>query len=238
MRPNTIGLTTPPNSHSKIYFGEYENIMRIDDNAHNVAKNLVDIAQESIWFYNEHHFNEDILGWNTLDEVSKKLFEKNITYQTIMDSAASNAIPDLIGKCVSGSYWDFLYSWIGTQEKTHSMSYSYLLDTMFGSIRLKEILDTAYTDKYIKNRLAKEVDGYDKLANAMQQYKINPTDNNNILMKKALLEALVFQMIIEHIRFPASFFVTYAIHYSNDFALPNVCKMINQINFDEIYDVY
>jgi ribonucleotide reductase beta subunit family protein with ferritin-like domain len=233
IQPNSVVLE-PVQKHSKLFFGECNGILRIDDATHQTAKNLVNLSQDSIWFYNEHTFTEDILGWNTkVCPISKRMFELIVGYQTCMDSGVSKAIPELIGNCSSNSFVKFLYNWIGVQENTHAFSYSYMLDAMFGSIKMQEILDNVYTDEYTKKRMDNEIDGFDKLDAAKLQYEAGSTPGNMRVMKKALLEALVHQMIIEELKFPPSFFAVYAIHHSNGFALPNVYKMYNQINFDE-----
>jgi len=223
---HTVDLSTKPEEHRKLFLGEFSNVMRLDSNPFKVFDNLVGLSESSFWFYRELNFTVDKVGWNNLCEASKYMFKTNILYQTVMDSAVANSIPNLMGTLASQPLLRFLYSYIGLQENNHAMSYIYTLENMFGSNETTKLVDSIYTDGEIKTRLQNEVDGYDDLAEAIA---LNDEDK----IKTNILKCLWLQMAIENIRFPASFYNTFAVNSANKFSIPNVIKQIQLIAAEE-----
>jgi ribonucleoside-diphosphate reductase beta chain len=206
--------------------GEYSNILRLDHNPFKVFDSLIGLSETSFWFFRELQFITDKVGWNNLTDAQQYMFKTNIAYQTAMDSAVANSIPKIMGSVVSQPTLDFLYNYIGLQENNHAMSYVYGLDNMFGSTEASNIVDGVYTDEFIKTRLTAEVDGYDDLHKAK-------LSGNTDEIKRCILRCLWHQMIVENIKFPPSFFNTFAINADSKFSIPNVNKLIQLIAFDE-----
>ena len=240
MRDHKVGDTYPasnciivcptqkPKLGKKIFFGEYDNYIRVDYVSHPIAQRLKEHAESNTWFTKELDFSEDITNWKKLGEKEKRVFFLNIVYQNLMDSGVSNGFLEVVVPIITQPIWQLLYARIGYEETIHAESYSYALNTIFGSDATK-ILDMVYKDKYVQKRLENEVDAYKNV------YKyVLLGGNRDDLAKKYILEMLLRVYFLEGVKFPFSFFVAWRINENYGNPIQGISRMLKLIAWDEL----
>ena len=263
MRKKLIDVDTKPEAHSKLFFGPYSGVARIDTIQFPQLKKLYESSESNTWFTNELDYAHDIVGWKELPEIAQRMFKLNISYQTLMDSGVTNIFSE-IAKFGSLSEVQYLYSRISIEENIHALSYSNALATVFGS-EAEEMLDIVYTDKVVQKRMESEVDGADKFIelcindgkmtkikrklkkmspktafsdlkdiNAIVFDKYTETEEEIDEKKKTLLMLLGASFLLEGIKFPFSFFVTWTINKAYDNNIQGMARLIKLIAWDEM----
>lgn len=223
-----ICVDRKPKEHKKLFFGEYGKFVRIDKIQFENIKKLYEASEGNSWFMNEIDYTKDSVGWKTLiPEIPQRMFKLNINYQNLMDSAVPNVFNKL-ADISSLSELEYLYSRIGIEERIHSLTYSNGLSIVFGS-EAEEILDLVYTDDVIKARMQAELDTAEEF---IQKCIVeNRTDDE---AKKALLKMLLRTFLLEGIKFPFSFFVTWTINNSYNNAIQGFARALKLIAWDEM----
>jgi ribonucleoside-diphosphate reductase beta chain len=211
----------------KLFFGDYNRYTRIDKITYPQIKKLYETSEGNTWFFNEISYEKDIIGWKEIPKNAQNMFKRNITYQTLMDSGVTSIFHE-IAKVASVSELQYLYNRIGIEENIHALSYSNALDTVFGP-EAEEILDEIYTDPFIKKRMENEVDGSDKFLDLV--FRQERTDDE---AKKSLIELLGAVFLLEGIKFPFSFFVTWAINKAYDNNIQGMARLLKLIAWDEM----
>jgi ribonucleotide reductase beta subunit family protein with ferritin-like domain len=89
---------------------------------------------------------------------------------------------------------------------------------MFGD-KATEVIDIVYTDPIIKTRLESEIDYASQL------------DKNNM---KSIFKVVVAAYLLEHIKFPFSFFVTFRINNAYNNAINGFSMLLKKIAEDEM----
>ena len=263
MRIKLIDVSKKPEPHSKLFFGEYSGLARIDTMQFPQLKKIYESSESNTWFTNELDYSKDIIGWKEIPAHAQRMFKLNISYQTLMDSGVTNIFSE-IAKFGSLSEVQYLYSRISIEENIHALSYSNALATVFGS-EAEEMLDLVYEDKIVQKRMENEVDGADKFmelcinngkttkikrklknmspSNAFSMLK----DINDIVFdryveteaeideaKKSLLMLLGASFLLEGIKFPFSFFVTWSINKAYENNIQGMARLIKLIAWDEM----
>lgn len=222
-----IDVTSPPTGQEKIFLGDFGNLIRVDSVSHVIAKNLKELSEGNVWFPKEINFNKDILGWEQLPPVARRMFQLNIAYQTVADSGVTNGYLTVLPKVLSSSIWLLVYIRIGAEEAIHAESYSYALSAMFGD-KASEIIDIVYSDPIISTRLANEVDAFTALDAAIT----NGVTGDD--MKKTILSTLANAYLLEHTKFPSSFLVTWSINEAYNSGIQGISRMLKLIANDEL----
>jgi ribonucleoside-diphosphate reductase beta chain len=216
-----------PEGHGNLFFGEYGNFIRIDKIQYPQFRKLYESSESNTWFINEIDYSADIVGWENIPPRAKRMFRKNIGYQTLMDSGVTN-IFDEISKVASVSELQYLYKRISIEESIHSLTYSNGLNIVFGS-EAENILDEVYTDKILQNRMSEEIDGSDRFLDLC--IKQGRSDDE---AKKSLLMLLGASFLLEGIKFPFSFFVTWAINKAYGNSIQGFSRALKLIAWDEM----
>ena len=222
-----ICVKKKPKEHNQLFFGEYGNYVRIDKIQFPKIKALYESSESNTWFPNEIDYSKDIVGWEKLPPRAKRMFKLNIGYQTLMDSGVTNIFSE-IAKVASVSELQYLYKRISTEESIHSLTYSNGLSVVFGS-EAEEILDMVYTDKVIQRRLDEEVDGADNFMKLCIEQRRSDDE-----AKKALLMLLGATFLLEGIKFPFSFFVTWTLNKSYGNGIQGFSRALKLIAWDEM----
>ena len=176
---------------------------------------------------NEIDYTKDAVGFDTLPDNAKSKFKKNIVYQNLMDSGVTNIFNE-IAKVASVSELQYLYHRIGIEENIHALTYSNGLSVVFGQ-EAEEILDSVYTDGVIKKRMEAEVDG----ADAFMDLCIRQGRSDDEA-KKSLLMLLGATFLLEGIKFPFSFFVTWNINKVYGNPIQGFSRSLKLIGWDEM----
>ena len=214
----------------KIFFGEFGHYLRIDSVSHNIAKKLKEASEGNTWFSKEIDYKSDKTRFSSLPEDVQRAFKLNIAYQTLMDSGVTSGFSSIMNRIITSSIWAILYSRIAIEETIHAESYSYGLSEVFG-YQSTETLDLVYNDEFVKHRMEKEVELFedvDRLCNYEQ------SDIDLEEKKKAILKLLIGIYLLEGIKFPFSFLVTFTINNSYDNAISGFTKTIKLIAHDEL----
>lgn len=228
MTENILDLNRKPENNNIIFLGDFGRYIRIDHISHDVAANLKDQSEGNTWFTKELDFESDKTKFHTLPDNVKSKFMKNISYQNAMDSGVTNGFGTVVAPIVTTSIWALLYQRIAGEEAIHAESYSYALNQVFGS-RATEILDLAYTDERIKNRLSSEVDEFAEV----KELVINQGREDDEA-KKAILRMLLRLLFLEGVKFPGSFYITWNINKNYDNAIQGLARLLKLIAHDEL----
>ena len=218
-----------------LFFGKKSKIIRVDKVSHEIFKILKEISEGNTWFTKEVDMKQDRTSFEKLKNPNdiykttppERIFKLNIAYQTIMDSAVTGGIPDMIIQCVSSSMLELLYRRISTEEAIHSESYSYGLMEVFGQ-QASGIIDLVYNDSFVKNRMKMENELF------LDLFKTLTESEDLEEKKKALLKVLIGLYCLEGIKFPYSFLITFIINDRYDNAIPGFCRTIQLIAHDEL----
>ena len=222
-----ICVDKKPENHSKLFFGEYGGYVRIDKIQYPQIKKLYESSESNTWFTNEIDYSKDIVGWKELPENAKRMFQLNINYQTLMDSGVTNIFNE-VAKVASVSELRYLYNRISIEENIHSLTYSNGLSVVFGS-EAEEILDTVYFDPIVKKRMENEIDGSEQFIDLCIRQNRNDDE-----AKKSLLMLLGAVFLLEGIKFPFSFYVTWAINKAYGNNIQGFSRSLKLIAWDEM----
>lgn len=213
---NIINLKKP--TSNPIFGGQSGGLfLRTDKVEYPIFKQLYEAAFGKFWTVKMIDFSKDAMGFESLPPTPQRMFKLNNGYQALMDSGVTNLYNDLV-KCTSNPELAILYQYIAQNESIHAMSYSEGLIQMFGS-KATEVIDIVYTDPIVKSRLDSEVD------------YANQLDSNNL---DSIFKVLVATYLLEHIKFPFSFFVTFSINKAYNNAINGFSMLLKKIAEDEM----
>lgn len=211
----------------RIFFGEYGGLIRTDTMVGEQAKRLKGFSEGNVWFPSEIDFTND--DFDALSPEAQRIFRLNIAYQTLMDSGVNNGYEQVISQIVTNQAWAMVYKRIAIEEAIHAESYSYGLVEMFGSDEAEKILDTVYEDEFVKDRISKEVLDFSDVQNLVISQGIQDDS-----AKKAIIKMILRTYLLETIKFPFSFFVTFAINKAFNSAIQGMSRLIKLIAHDEL----
>lgn len=220
----TICVDKKPKEYTKLFFGDYGNFQRIDKEPFPVFKRLAKASEANVWFTDEVDYTKDKKGIETLPDHAIDMFHKNILYQNIMDSMVPNVF-SFLSDTVTETWLSYLYSRIGTEEQIHALSYSTGLLQVFGA-KTTDMLDYVYQDKMLKKRTEKEVSA----ANTFIENVVFNGEQD----KKAVLELLLRIFVLEGLKFPYSFLVTWSINKAFGNAIQGFSQSLKLIAHDEL----
>lgn len=227
-----LDISHKPKGIEKIFLGDYGHYLRIDNVSHEIAKKLKEASEGNTWFSKEVDYKSDKTNFSSLPEDVQRLFKLNIAYQTLMDSGVTSGISMIMKRIVTSSIWSLLYSRIAIEESIHAESYSYGLSEVFGH-KSSEILDLVYEDKFVQKRMENEVELFRCVDDIYKVYESNmglDTDWN----KQSILQLLLGIYLLEGIKFPYSFLITFTINDKYDNAISGFTKTIKLIAHDEL----
>ena len=219
--------------NEKIFLGDYGHYLRIDSISHEVARTLKEASEGNTWFSKEIDYKSDKTKFSSLPEDVQRAFKLNIAYQTLMDSGVTSGISSIMNRIVTSPIWSILYSRIAIEETIHAESYSYGLSEVFCH-QATETLDLVYNDDFVKTRMAKEVELFDSVDKLNSNPMENVFDNDMTEMKQAILKLLFGIYLLEGIKFPFSFLVTFVINNNYDNAIAGFTRTLKLIAHDEL----
>lgn len=220
-------LDNQPQEYGKLFFGDYGNFGRLDKLNFEVFKNLAEASESNVWFMNEIDYTKDRKDWDRLPEEVKSKFHKNILYQNAMDSLVPNIFA-FMSEISTDTWLSYVYSRISTEEQIHALSYSSGLTQVFGA-EATNMLDYIYTDKMLKRRTEKEIEDATRfIETVFKQGK----DGDEA--KKLILQVLARVFLLEGVKFPFSFFVTWTINKGYKNALQGFSQALRLIAHDEL----
>lgn len=224
---NIVSIDQLPEERYKLFFGDSGKFLRIDHVDYPTFKKLYETAFGSFWTWRKFDFTRDRLGWDTISPVGQRMFLLNNGYQSLMDSGVVS-IYNYLSLLATNTELALAYQYIAQNESIHAASYSYGLTEMFGAEASSKI-DIVYSDPVIKTRLENEVDFTDDLfKNCIQQQLTDDT------AKETIIKAIVAAYMLEHIKFPFSFFVTWSVNKAFSKAIESFSLLLVEIAHDEL----
>lgn len=216
-----------PKETTKLFFGDYDGFIRQENIQYPKIMELVEASESNTWFVNEIDYDADVVGWKDLPPEAQNKFEKNISYQNLMDSGVVRLFAE-VSKVANVSELQYLYNRINTEENIHALTYSNGIDTVFGA-DAKRVLDRAYTDPVIQARIKNEQDGFDEFYDLCI---IQGRQDDEA--KMSLLKLLGATFMLEGIKFPFSFYVTWAINKAYGYKIQGFSRALKLIGWDEL----
>jgi len=222
-----ICLDKKPEQSWKLFFGDNGNFLRVDRCDYPVFANLYEKTTSDFWTRKVVDFSKDRVGWENLYEVARRMFLLNNGYQSAMDSGVTSIFGYFAEVCTNTELKG-LYKYNDFIEVEHAMSYSYGLSQMFGA-KAEEKIDIVYTDTVVKKRLDNEISYTDEFI----KYIIHDR-NDDDKAKELLLKEMIVTYMLEHIKFPFSFFVTWRINVGYNNAIQGFSQLLRLIGHDEL----
>ena len=191
--------------------------LRTDKNDHNTLKQLWESSLALFWTVNMVDFSKDAAGFKRIPDNAKRMFKLTNGYQSLMDGGVVNIYNHLALLANTPSV-ALSYQQIAFTESIHATSYSDGLIQVFGH-EATEIIDIVFTDPVVRTRLNNEIDITDTMI-------ANPTMRNISL-------AILATYLLEHIKFPFSFFVSFSINKAYDDAINGFSQLLSRISQEE-----
>jgi len=224
-----VCVDNKPKEPWKLFFGDNGHFLRDDERYFKKFRNLWDNAFTAIWSWKkfEELYGKDRKRWSDLPDRAKRIFLLNNAYQSLMDSGVVNIYNDLV-KITTNTELAINYQLIAFMEGIHANSYSNGLFQMFGS-EAEEKINVVYEDPVVKQRLAMEVSYEDEFFRYVVADK-----NTDDYAKLLVLKVIASTYLLEHIKFPFSFFTTWRINKGYHDALPTFSLLLLEISHDEL----
>lgn len=214
---NILNISNKPDSNP-LFGGQSGGVfLRTDKVEYPVYKNLYEAAFGKFWTVKMIDFSGDSLGFTTLPPHAQRMFKLNNGYQSLMDSGVVNIYNDLT-MCTTNPELAMLYQYIAQNESIHATSYSEGLIEMFGD-KAEGVIDIVYNDPVIKTRLSSEIDYAEHL------------DRDNM---ESIFKVVLAAYLLEHIKFPFSFFVTFRLNNAYNNAINGFSMLLKKIAEDEM----
>jgi ribonucleotide reductase beta subunit family protein with ferritin-like domain len=210
----------------KIFFGKYDGIQRYDRFKYPVTKKLIELQQAQKWFPKELNYQKDKITIATISKPLASIYQDNIAFQTVADSLANRYLDNVLSEYITSPEWENVIKWQANFELLHSESYSHTIREVYGDA--EKFFNETLNNPVIQQRLEIENRIYSSLDTDIK-------DDNLPLIekKKALLESLFAQYILENVRFMVSFLYTFKINDVTDDGIKGTANSIALILNDE-----
>ncbi len=192
--------------------------LRTDIVEHRVLRDLWDSSNGLFWTVNMVDFSGDAKGFKLFPNHAKRLFKLNNGYQSLMDSGVVG-IYNHLALLTNSNEVALSYQQIAFMETIHATSYSDGLLQMFGH-EATSVIDIVYDDPVVRSRLSSEIDFSDAVI-------ADPSIEN-------IYKAIVATYLLEQIKFPFSFFVTFSLNKAYNNGINGFSQLISRIATDEL----
>lgn len=180
--------TNTISNNNRVFSGDTNIILNYLDKTHSWANNLYRKSLENFWIPEKFSLEVDILCWSMLPLQEKEIFKALIGYAIALDSLQSKNMSNLCLPIVN----PLISSLLVIQqsfETIHSLSYSYLSESLLSSEEKEKIYQYWLLNPLLRQRCLQTATTY-------QNYQ----DNNNdwaayaqSLLANYILEAIQFQ---------------------------------------------
>lgn len=204
-----------------LFFGEGLGLQRYDTFKH---KKYFDLFQNQLSFFwrpEKINLAQDQSDFKKLTESEKRIFTKNLGFQTLLDSIQTRGIPHILEHCSNLEFEACAVIWQAF-EQIHSYSYTYIIKNIYPNPG--EVFDSFMEDEEILQRASSVTKQYDDLINSIG----NETEDD---LKKKLYLTLISINILEGIRFYVSFACSFA--FAELGKMEGNAKIISEIQRDE-----
>lgn len=211
-----------PNRGTSVIGGKMSGVLNWNDvrypQMYNTYRNLL----SNFWIPQRIGMSDDVKQWESLSEVERAAFLRNIGQLATLDGKQTRAVIEF-ARYVSEPTYHPIAAVIAQQEATHNESYSYVLSSLPIPLEVQnKAFDDAKSDPYVIKRNKPVEDVYEAFID-------NPTP-------ETFFEALIGCVALEGINFYSTF--TFFYNLARDQKMLNSAKMINYIQRDEVQHAY
>lgn len=213
---NKVDLKKQP-----LFFGEGMGIQRYDVFKYPKFFDLFQNQLSFFWKPEKINLSQDQADFKKLTDSEKRIFTKNLGFQTLLDSVQTRGIPNILEYCSNLELEACAVIWQAF-EQIHSYSYTYIIKNIYPNP--SEVFDSFMEDEEILKRASSVTKQYDNLINSI-------SEDNEYDLKKKLYLTLVSINILEGIRFYVSFACSFA--FAELGKMEGNAKIISEIQRDE-----
>ncbi len=192
--------------------------LRTDKVKYPILKDLWEQSLALFWTVKMVDFTKDAAGFKLLPPHAQRIFKLTNGYQSLMDGGVVG-IYNHLALLNNNVEVALSYQQIAFTETIHATSYSDGLVEMLGH-EASDVIDIVYTDPVVRNRLASEIT---ISANLIKEPSI---DN--------IYRAIAATYLLEYIKFPFSFFVTFSLNKGYNNAINGFSQLISRISQEEL----
>lgn len=186
-----------------MFFGEEQNIYRIDKLVHPQFDKLTRRQKGFFWQPEEVDLQRDQKDFKTLNEAQRHIFTSTLTYQNMLDSVQGRG-PDLaLLPHTSLPEVEAFILWWSAMEQTHADSYSYIIRNVYSNPT--EIFDENAVNPNIISRAKATIKYYDEFMDASIKYRAGMDDVSLRELKRKFLRMIVSINALEGLSFYSSF---------------------------------
>jgi ribonucleoside-diphosphate reductase beta chain len=195
-----------------MFFGEKLGIARFDKLKYPIFEKLTKRQKSNFWSEEDINLQQDRIDYvSKLQPNQKRIFDKNIAYQTVMDSVAARAILEAFSPWISlPELEECVKTWVFF-ETIHNRAYQWIEQNLHTDPSVH--FDTILKDTSIVKRAQSIVTYYDDFIRYSNRVKVfGYTEGHTSYAHKTLAyKAMVSVYALESIRFYVSFACTFAL---------------------------
>jgi len=195
-----------------MFFGQKLGLARFDKLKYPIFEKLTRRQRANFWSEEDINLQQDKIDYvSKLQPNQRRIFDKNIAYQTVMDSVAARAILEAFNPWISlPELEECVKTWVFF-ETIHNRAYQWIEQNLHLDPSVH--FDTILRDTNIVARAQSIVAYYDDFIRYSNRVKVfGYTDGLNLFDHKTLMyKAMVSVYALESIRFYVSFACTFAL---------------------------
>ena len=173
-------------------------------------------AMNNFWIPEEINLSQDFKDYPRLDKAERTAYDKILSFLVFLDSLQSNNLPT-VSEYITANEVNLCLHIQAFQERIHSQSYSYMLDTICSPEERNDILYQWKTDEHLLNRNKFIGDCYNEFHEKRDKF--------------SLMKTLIANFILEGIYFYSGFMFFY--NLSRNGKMSGSAQEIRYINRDE-----
>jgi ribonucleoside-diphosphate reductase beta chain len=166
--------------------GETTNLMMLSNNKYRWSFPLYKTMMQNFWIPEEISLGQDKLHYDRLEPAERETFDKVISFLVFLDSLQTVNLPN-INEFVTLPEVNLLLNIQTYQEALHSQSYGYILESIVGGERQREIYEIAIKDPFLLKRNRYIADCYQEFIEAQSE-----SGFAKVMMANYILEGIYF----------------------------------------------
>lgn len=205
---STVYNTHHSGSTPYMFFGEAQNIYRIDKLVHPQFDKLARKQKGFFWQPEEIDVTKDQKDFKLLDAGQEHIFTSTLTYQNMLDSVQGRG-PDLaLLPHASLPEMEAFILWWSAMEQTHADSYSYIVRNVYSDPTA--VFDDNVVNPNIIARAEETTKYYDDFLDASIKYRAGVGHISMMELKRKFLLMIVSINALEGLSFYQSFACSFA----------------------------
>lgn len=214
-----------------LFLGRGRNVARLDLNIEQDIQKKVDKALGLMWFKNDYSYKKDGEDYAKLQDPLKKLYLKNLKFQTLADSIAARSVIETFGPITTNpqlEVWWFQHSFY--EGVVHSPTYAEILKAL--PVDAKQVFDDIMINPNILKRVSGIVECFDHTIALTCEKTLGLPSYDEEAHKRSIVLSLYALNILEAMLFKSSFITTFA--FNENGVMESTAKAVKKIQLDEI----